>query len=216
MTVPIDRTKRVVEPFRLALATQRQGSVVYDAYAPRGMQGLHGMGQDTGNLWDDIVQAGANWLDQKIQASGISGTDPIAIQNAVGAAMDQISAQYYPLRDAHTVTVAQITQFQNAFRTLIDSFCNKMRQIGTTRALNGCTTIQYWGNRWIQDREAEKAAISSGTLVPTGCITKDPVTGQCIQFTNPPLVSGVTGMSTTTTLLLVGAAILLLAKNKIF
>jgi len=145
----------------------------------------------------------------------VGGTDTIAIQNAVGATMDQISAQYYPLRDSGSVTIAQITQFQNAFRTLINSFCAKMQAIGTSRALEGCSTIQYWGNKWIQDREAEKAAIAGGQTPGTGCTVTDPVTGQCISFTNPPLTAGPSTMSWGT-IALVGVAILMLAKHKIF
>lgn len=208
----IDRTKRVVEPFRLALMTARHGEVNYHPYRQPSLSGLHGIGlhglSGLDGLWDDIVSAGASWLDNKLQSSGIAGTDVVSIQNAVGAAMDQVSAQYYPLRDSGQVTIAIITQFQQAFQTLINSFCAKMRALGTSRALAGCDTITYWGGKWIADREAEKASLSTGGTggVGTGCITIDPVTGQCISFTNPP--GGIPSSVTSYMPLIMGAAFL--------
>jgi hypothetical protein len=223
MAIPMDRTKRAVEPFRLALMTQRHGEVNYHPYSS-----LHGLGQDlvpppiptTGSsTTDDILRLGGNWLDDYLkQKLGTStSTDPIAIQNAVGAAMDQISAQYYPLRDANLLSVATITLYQQAFQTLINSFCAKMRTIGTARALAGCTTIQYWGGKWIADRELEKAsATGAGGVGTTPPIVIDPSTGQPIVYANTPLLTG--GLSTISgylPLLLGGLLIYMMMKKKI-
>lgn len=192
MAIPMDRTKRAIEPFRLALMTARQGEVSWHPYSRPSLSGLHGLalhglGDVWSNLGDAIIQQGGNWLDNKLQSMSIGGNDIIGIQNQVGLAMDELSAQYYPLRDSGTVTVAIIGQFQQAFQILIDSFCTYCRRIGTTRALAGCETITYWGEKWIADREAEKAlAGGGGTGGGPGCVI-NPVTGQCITFTNPPV-----------------------------
>lgn len=214
--IPLDRTKGVVEPFRLALMTARQGEVSWHPYSRPTLSGLHGIGlrglSGLAGLWDDILalgeQAGQNWLDRQLAEQGIT-TDVIAIQNAVGAAMDQLSAQYYPLRDSGQVTQAIITRFQQAMQTLINSFCAKMRTIPAplnARALAGCETIKYWGGRWIADLEVEKAALAGGQPVSGGCTVTDPVTGQCISFTNPP--SGIPSSVTSYMPLVLGAAFL--------
>lgn len=202
---PLDRSKREVQPYNLALATQR---VTYRPYNP----GLHGLG-GLGSLWDDILQAGGNWLDNKLQQSGISGTDIVAIQNQVGATMDSIASQYYQLRDTHQVTAQIISNFQQAFQTLINSFCAKANAIGTTRARDGCATIQYWGGRWITDRETEKQQLSSGGTVVGGCTTVDPVTGQCLVFSNLP-PGGAVGTITSYLPVVLGAAfVYIMAKS---
>lgn len=198
---PLDRSKRVVQPFRLALATQR---VNYQPYST--LAGL-------GSLWDDILQAGGNWLDNKLQESGISGVDIVSIQNQVGQTMDQISSQYYQLRDSHQVTAQIITNFQQAFQTLINSFCAKAQAIGTTRALDGCRTIQYWGGRWITDRDAEKAQLATGGGVVGGCTVTDPVTGACVVFTDPPVVGSMGTITSYLPLVLGAAFVFIMAKS---
>lgn len=202
MTVPFDRTKQVVRPFALALSTQRRGSVSYNPYVPR-LSGLHGMSGLSG-IFDDILQAGTTWLDNKLSSSGISGTDIVTIQNQVGAAMDQLSAEYVQLRDASTLTVAIISQFQQAMQTLINSFCTRCRQINTSRALAGCATIQYWGGKWIQDREAEKARLTTTGLPGVNQSIIDPVTGLPLSFNNVP-TTGTTVITSTYLPLILGA-----------
>lgn len=200
MAIPLDRTKRVVEPFRLALNTMRRSSVDFRPYSSR--SGLHGMGS-LGSLWGDILDLGEQWLTNRLNSAGIAGTDIVSIQNQTGAAMDELSAQYYPLRDAGQVTAVIITQFQQAMQTLVNSFCNRARQIGTSRAMAGCSTIQYWGGKWIQDREAEKASL--GTTGSPGSVQTviDPVTGLPISFQTPP--TGVLPMMTSYMPLVLGA-----------
>ncbi len=181
MPIVMDRSKRVVEPFKLAIATQRRGAVSYNPY----VNGLHGMSGLSG-IWNDILQLGDTWLSNRLQSAGIAGADIVGIQNQVGAAMDELSAQYYPMRDSGQVTASIISQFQQAMQTLVNSFCNRARQIGTSRALAGCSTIQYWGGKWIADREIEKASLTSTGVPGTTNTVIDPVTGLPVHFQTPP------------------------------
>jgi hypothetical protein len=140
-----------------------------------------------GSLWNDILDAGGDWLRNKLESSGISGQDIVEVQNQVGATMNSLADQYYVIRDSGQLTVALVSQFQQAFQTVINSFCNHARSIGSSRALNGCTTIQFYGGKWIADREAEKMNLANtGHVGNVQNTVIDPVTGLPINFTNPP------------------------------
>lgn len=207
---PLDRTKVAVDPYALALHTFRRGGKVnYNPYLiygsqARGLSGLHGIG--LAGFWTDLFNEGKDlgkdWLENEIQKQGISN-DIVSIQNQVSATMDQIANEYYPLRDSGQVTIALITHYQTAFQTLINSFCGLAQRMGTSRALAGCETIKYWGGKWIQDREAEKAALGGGG----GVVPIDPVTGLPIPGWVPPVTSGTwTGGLQSALPLLMGAA----------
>ena len=212
MTVPIDRTKRVVEPFRLALATQRQGSVVYDAYAPRGMQGLHGMGA-LGNIVDDFKSV--------LNSLGIGTAHLLAnqwvntVQNPFGQALAFIVDAKDVSISNHTATCASILTAKNAVIDLWNRY-KTTAQVWAAKGSDYATVInQSYAtltpliNQILADMDRQSAAAGSCWNAPS------PITPA------PPIVSTggpsgtIAGMSTST-VLLIGAAVLLMWKNKIF
>lgn len=156
--------------------------VNFTPYVPaRTVPGLRG-------IFEDILNAGQDWLQNRLESSGIGGTtDVVVVQNQVSQAMDALSAQYYPIRDSGGATPTLITQYQQQMRSIIDGFCAWCNRIGTSRAFDACHTIQYWGGKWIQDREAEKpGATGGGGQVPV----IDPITGAITYHTGPSTIPG--------------------------
>jgi len=181
--IPLDRTKKAVNPYSLALLTAPRFKVDNNPYAPFYTSSLHGLKGMSGifeDIWDYGVDRGEDWLQNRLQSEGISGTDIIAMQNSVGSAMNQLANQYYALRNGNNATVALITQYQTAMQSLANSFCGYAQRMGTSRALAGCATIRQVAAAWNADRDKEKLALNqAGTATPGTTIT-DPVTGQQI------------------------------------
>ncbi len=169
--LPINRTKALINPMVLAKRSYRlsKGGQVLMTPITR-PSGLRGYGLS--GMFDDLLQLGEQWLSNKAEAAGVTTTDIIPMQNLTGQAMDQLSAEYVQTRDSNRLTITLITRYQQAMSSLINSFCNYAKTLGTPRALAGCDTISYWGGKWIADRDIEKSRLGGST---GGVI--DPVTG---------------------------------------
>jgi hypothetical protein len=200
--LPVNRTKALTDPMVLAKRAYRlsKGGILWNPITiPSGLRGygLSGMGAmgfDIGEFGGNLLDLGEQWLQNKAEAAGVTTTDIIAMQNLTGQAMDQLSAEYYPLRDAGRVTVAIITKYQQAMSTLINSFCNYAMKLGTPRAIAGCDTISYWGGKWIADRDVEKARLGGSTSIV------DPVTGAIVTVGGPGYALPPIGTTATTLL----------------
>lgn len=212
MTVPIDRTKRAVDPFRLALTTQRTGDNV--VYYPFNRPGLHGMG----SAWDTVVNGFKSFLN----SLGVGTAHVLAnqwvqsVQNSFGNALAAIVDAKDAERANGTATCASIMTAHNA---VVDLW-NKYKATATIFAAKGTdystvinqsyATLTPLINQILADMNAQASAAGSCWNAP-GPITPLPP----IVTTGGPSGGIVGGLSGTTVLLIAGA-IFLLAKNKIF
>jgi hypothetical protein len=208
MTVPIDRTKRAIEPFRLALATQRQGNVVYMPYARQGLQGMGAMG----SIVDDFKSF--------LNSIGIGTAHLLAdqwvgqVQNPFGQALAFIVDAKDASLSNGTATCSSVMTAKNA---VVDLW-NKYKTTAERWAASGGSyrtvidqsyaTLTPLINQILADMTAQANTLGSCWSAPGPLTPLPPIT-----TTGP---SGTFGGMSGTTILLIAGAVFLMAKKKIF
>jgi len=212
MPIVIDRTKRAVDPFRLALATQRQGEVNYHPYTQPSLSGLHGVGlAGLGDAGQD-VQTVQN-IFQSIQNGSLhllANQWVTSVQNPFGTALAAIVDEKDASIRNGTATRASVTAALNGVVNLWAQY--KVTATAFAAKGSGYATIinQSYATLTPLITQIEADMRSQIAALPGGWM--DWIPGS----TNPPGGTTTSGPSSYIPILLGVAAIWWISKKKVF